>query len=445
MIAAPGRGPSVLLPLRYLVGAAGAFVLAALSLPWLAPELAGHNYQPRILALAHTVTLGWITLTIMGASYQIIPIVLERPIWSERLGRWQFMLLAVGIAGMVGHFFIAEWSGLLWGAGLVALGTAAHLVNAAMSVRGLRQWTFTARLVAGALVGFALTLLFGLVLAAHHVWTFLPPATFPLIHAHFHLALLGWVLPMVIGIAARVYPMFLLAREPGGWPGRAQSWGIGLGVPAVVVGILASRELLVAGALAVTAAVLGHGLWVLDMVRTARRPHLDWGLRLVLAGALFLAPATLLGLALALDVVAGPRAAVAYAVLTLGGWASLTIAGMMLRIVPFLVWYRAYSPRVGRAPVPTLAQLSSPLVEGLACGLLSVGMAVLAVAAFIGEVSVIRASGVIVAAGALAFAVTLARVLGHLRSAGTPARRSAGDQGPGRTGLSANLASPVAR
>jgi hypothetical protein len=277
------------------------------------------------------------------------------------------------------------------------------------------------------------------------VWTFLPPATFPLIHAHFHLALLGWVLPMVIGIAARVYPMFLLAREPGGWPGRAQSWGIGLGVPAVVVGILASRELLVAGALAVTAAVLGHGLWVLDMVRTARRPHLDWGLRLVLAGALFLAPATLLGLALALDVVAGPRAAVAYAVLTLGGWASLTIAGMMLRIVPFLVWYRAYSPRVGRAPVPTLAQLSSPLVEGLACGLLSVGMAVLAVAAFIGEVSVIRASGVIVAAGALAFAVTLARVLGHLRSAGTPARRSAGDQGPGRTGLSANLASPVAR
>ena len=76
---------------------------------------------------------------------------------------------------MVGHFFIGEWSGLLWGAGLVALGTAAHLVNAAMSVRGLRQWTFTARLVAGALVGFALTLLFGLVLAADRVWT-VPPA-----------------------------------------------------------------------------------------------------------------------------------------------------------------------------------------------------------------------------------------------------------------------------
>jgi hypothetical protein len=249
----------------------------------------------------------------------------------------------------------------------------------------------------------------------------------------------------VIGVAARVYPMFLLAREPGGWPGRAQAWGIGLGVPAVVIGILASRWLLVAGALAVTGAVLGHGLWVLDMVRTAKRPRLDWGLRLVLAGALFLAPATLLGLALALDLVSGPPAAMAYAVLTIGGWASLTIAGMMLKIVPFLVWYRAYSPRVGRAPVPTLAQLSSPVVEGVACGLLTVGMAALAGATILGEVWAIRAAGIIVAAGALAFAVSLAQVIGHLRSPRTLPQPAAGDQRAGCTGSSATLTSPIAR
>jgi hypothetical protein len=91
------------------------------------------------------------------------------------------------------------------------------------------------------------------------------------------------------------------------------------------------------------------------MVRTARRPRLDWGLRLVLVGALFLAPTVVLGLGLALEVVSGPRLGLAYTVLALGGWASLTIAGMMLKIIPFLVWYRACSPYVGRAPVPTLA------------------------------------------------------------------------------------------
>ena len=82
-------GPSPLVPLAYLTCAASAFLAAALGIGWLAPDLASHYYQPRVLALTHTVTLGWITLAIMGASYQLIPIVLERPVWSERLARWQ--------------------------------------------------------------------------------------------------------------------------------------------------------------------------------------------------------------------------------------------------------------------------------------------------------------------------------------------------------------------
>src|SRR5262245_3153680 len=112
----PGRAPSAGLPLGYLAVAATAFVVAAVGVPWLAAELTGHYYQPRILALAHTVTLGWITVTIMGASYQLIPILLERPIWSERLARWQLAVVAAGVVGMVGHFYIGRWPGLVWGA-----------------------------------------------------------------------------------------------------------------------------------------------------------------------------------------------------------------------------------------------------------------------------------------------------------------------------------------
>jgi hypothetical protein len=403
-----------MLPLSYLVTATAAFVVAALAVPWLAPALAGHYYQPRVLALTHTVTLGWITLTIMGAAYQIVPIVLGRPIWSERLARWQLALTAIGIVGLVAHFFIGEWSGLLWAAGLVTLGVGLHLVNAILSVRGLAAWTFTARLVALAHGGLGLTALYGTLLGLDKVGRFMPGDLFPNLHAHVHLALLGWVLPMVIGVAARVYPMFLLAREPAGWPGRVQLWGLGLGVPAVVLGILASRTLLGAGALAVAAAVLAHVAWVYGMVRGSRRPALDWGLRLVLTGALALVPATGLGLALALDVVTGPRVALAYAALALGAWASLTIAGMMLKIVPFLVWYRAYGPRAGREPVPSLPDLGWRAGEGLAWALLTTGFVTLTGALALGEVEWIRGAGFLVAAGALAFAATLGRVLHHL-------------------------------
>jgi len=78
-----GGAPSATLPLAYLAAAAAAFVVALTGLPWLAPELAGHYYHPRVLALTHTVTLGWITMSILGASYQLIPVVLERSLWSE--------------------------------------------------------------------------------------------------------------------------------------------------------------------------------------------------------------------------------------------------------------------------------------------------------------------------------------------------------------------------
>jgi len=223
--------------------------------------------------------------------------------------------------------------------------------------------------------------------------------------------------------------LFLLAREPAGWPGRVQLWGLGLGVPAVVLGILANPVLLAAGALAAAAAVLAHVAWVHGMVRGSRRPGLDWGLRFVLTGALALVPATGLGLALALDVLAGPRVGLAYAALALGAWASLTIAGMLLKIVPFLVWSRVYGPRAGREPVPSLPDLGWPAAERLAWMLLTTGFATLAGALALGEPTWIRAAGLLVAAGALTFAATLAHVLHHLmpcarRATVVPARRA---------------------
>ena len=183
-----------------------------------------------MLALTHTVTLGWITLAIMGASYQLIPIVLERPIWSERLARWQLGVLAVAVLGMIAHFYLGTWPGLAAAAGLLAVGIGLHLLNVGLSLRGFTRWTFTARMVVLGYGGLALTTLFGLALAANRVWPFLPGEFFPTLHAHVHLALLGWVTPMIFGVAARVYPMFLLAPAPGRWSCRLQLWGLAVGL-----------------------------------------------------------------------------------------------------------------------------------------------------------------------------------------------------------------------
>jgi metal-sulfur cluster biosynthetic enzyme len=402
------------LPLSYLVAAAAAFVLACAGVPALAGELAGHYYHPHLAALTHLVTLGWITLGIMGASYQLIPIVLERPIWSERLARWQFWFMVIGTVGMVAHFYIGRWPGLLMAAVMVGAVAGMHLVNAAFTLGRFKRWTFTARLIVMGYTGLGLTVVFGLLLGADRIWKVLPGGFFPTLHAHFHLALLGWIAPMVMGVAARAYPMFLLAPEPGGWPERVQFWGLVLGVPVVVAGLLGAPALVAPGAIAVAAAATAHLTWVSRMARNRRRPTLDWGLYFVLTGSAFLIPAGIMGLGLAFGVFSGPRAALAYAVLALGGWVSLTMVGMMLKIIPFLVWYRVYSPQAGRAPVPTLAQLGWPAAEALAFWLLTGGITGLSAALGLGEARLIAATGTVLAAGGFCFAASLTRILHHM-------------------------------
>jgi hypothetical protein len=419
----PGSGLSPLIPLGYLVCAAVAFLTAATGTAWLAPELGSHYYHPRLLALTHTVTLGWITLAIMGASYQLIPVALERPIWSERVARWQLAIVAVAVIGMVAHFYLGTWPGLAGAAGLLAVGIALYLLNVGLSLRGFTRWTFTARLVLLGYGGLALTTLVGLSLAVNHVLPFFPGEFFPTLHAHVQLAILGWVTPMIFGVAARVYPMFLLAPAPRRWAVLLQFWGLALGVPAVVVGLVGVPGLALFGALGVAVAALSHTGWVVEIVRGRKRPGLDWGLRFTLTATAFVVPAAVLGVALAADRLSGPRPALTYAVVVLGGWISLTIVGMMLKIVPFLVWYRVYSPRAGREQVPTLRQLSSPRLEGLTYMLLTGGTVLLAVTVAVGDAAWIRAAGAVLSMGALSFVGVFAQILRHMLDAGTQPTR----------------------
>jgi hypothetical protein len=421
------RVPSPLIPLGYFACAAAAFVTGALGTAWLAPELTGHYYHPHVVALTHTITLGWITMAIMGATYQMVPVVLERPIWSERIARWQLGIVAVAVTGMVAHFYLGTWPGLVGAAALLAAGIGLYLVNLAVTFGGLGRrgsslrlftpWTPTARLMAMSFAGLALTTLFGLSLAANHLVRFLPGEFFPTLHAHVHLALLGWVTPMMLGVSARVYPMFLLAPAPGPWTIRLQICAVALGVPALVAGLLGVPGLTLLGTLAVAAAALVHGAWVARMVRARKRADLDWSLRFTITATAFLAPAIVLGVAIAGDALAGPPVALAYAVVVLGGWISLTIVGMMLRIVPFLVWYRVYGPRAGREPVPTLAALSSPRLEGASYALLTGGTGVLAAALLAADATWVRVGGTMLSLGALAFAAVLVRIFRHLAGA----------------------------
>src|SRR5690606_36003315 len=71
-----------------------------------APEISGHYFNPHILAIVHTAALGWSTMIIMGAAYQLLPVIREQELFSTRLAFLSYLLLTIGTSVLIGCFWI---------------------------------------------------------------------------------------------------------------------------------------------------------------------------------------------------------------------------------------------------------------------------------------------------------------------------------------------------
>jgi hypothetical protein len=381
--------PARWVPLLYFA-LAHASLATALALVALEPgSFAGFFYHPRMLAVVHLVTLGWISASILGSLYVVGPLAFRMPLPARAGDYLAFGSFAVGLLGMVSHFWIDRPSGMAWGAGLVAISMS---YVAARGLLGLR----TAPVPSEARLPMALALLnmmvaagLGLLVAVNKVLPFLPVAHLDVVFAHAHVAALGWGTMMVVGAGYRILPMILPAAMPRGpW-----AWAAPLLLEAGVVGLAGSflahgRGLVLSALLAVAgiAAFLSRVAWMLHN----RRPppselrHPDWGVAHALQGLVCLALACVLGLYLAAAERSQTTLAVAsaYGVLGLLGFLSQMIVGVEARLLPLFAWlwgfadrgYAAQPPSPHRAPSQPLLALAF-LLWTAGVPLLGVGLA----------------------------------------------------------------------
>src|ERR1035437_9627167 len=181
----PKRSPEPDLPGRYLVTGLVGFILFAIGVPLLATELVRTNDDPRVFALSHVAVLGWITMTMFGALYQLFPVALGGTVRSPRLGRWNYWVLATGIAGFVPSFY---WNWTLGVAifGSLTVGGVLHFASQLLrSYASVQDWHPMAYYVLAALVWLVATLGFGFVYALnwHFAWFTVSDA---MLAAHVH-------------------------------------------------------------------------------------------------------------------------------------------------------------------------------------------------------------------------------------------------------------------
>lgn len=394
-------------------------VAGGVGLVWVAPELAAGTYlSPRVAGVTHLFTLGWITTTIFGALYQLLPVALGTPVRWERLGHASFWLFAPGVA--IFATGVATISRALHHAGIVLVSSGILLVaaNVAATLRRAPMRDVSWKAIALA-TGFLVATLGLGILLLHNIHSgLLGGGRLAYLATHLHVALVGWVLLLIVGMAHRLLPMFLVAHGTDtGMTPRAIAL-LALGVPLLAAGLLLDagaaarppiRALAWAGAGAIEAGLVCFLLQARRFYRARVRRRLDPGLRFAAVALALLSAASLLGLAVLARGASDPRLATAYGIVGLLGGFVLFVASLGYKIVPFLAWLGRYRGRMGRQGVPAVADLYSTTVAQGQLALMAAGVVGLAGAALLGNALAARVAATAIAIGTLLHATQMLR------------------------------------
>ena len=401
-------------------GLAGLLLLAAPLLGVInAPACLGSASDPRLLALTHAWVLGFLGSATFGGIYQLLSVAVGEELAWPRLAWIHGALHAVGVPVMVAAFLRGNFSWVAAGGSLVAVGALLASLNMAVTIGRARTKDAVAWAFGFSAFWLSATVIAGFLLAVNRAHPVLPGNSETWLKVHAHLGVVGFYLTLLQGAAFRLLPMFTLGdvknwmRVASGL-GHTQAGLIGL-IFAIAEDIPVAR--IVFGAtIAMGLAMSASEAW--SVIRSRRKRVIDTGVRAFLSGAGALAVAIVLGLMLAAWPDAGDgfsvSGAVAYGFVAIVGALALAVGGMMLKIVPFLVWMRRYGPVIGKEPVPLASKLPSPLLERAWFELHLLGLVLVLLGLARSEAPWLYAGWATIVAASVASLLNHGRIAGHL-------------------------------
>ena len=342
-------------------GLAGACLFAA-ALVATAISLEGDFFQGAFLGLVHLCVLGWLMPIAIGAMHQLVPVVFEVPVRSERAAWIAFALYVVGVAALVGQMWTLQNGWTFAGAGvLVAASIWIYAANLLATLARTRTRTLTGRYVIASLAWLLVAVTLGASLAVHLHAPWLRINHLQLLRVHAHTAGLGFFGLLIMGVAYRLLEMFMLSYGADERAGRIAFVATNAGLVLLTFGLgLPHQALTAAGGVLVAVGVLCFLVQIRLIWRRRTRRKSEAAQSLTLASFAHLLVVALLGTALAaLDFEQETlnRLTLAYGLLALPGFVGSVVVGQLYKILPFLVWLHRFAPYVGLKQVPSASEI----------------------------------------------------------------------------------------
>lgn len=374
--------PPLRLPLQYFFFGNLCLLLALCGLIRYAQDFTGFYYHPRILALTHLVTLGWITANILGAMYIVAPMSLRMKLPAGRIDHAAFWIFAIGVSGMVSHFWLERASGMAWSAGMV-LTALFYLVSRFLSaVRGAGAPGFVKLHLVFAFINLLIAGGWGTVVAINKTNGFLKTPVAANIYAHAHMAAVGWAAMLVFGMSYRLLPMFLPAEPAKGRLPWMSALSMEVGILGIFFSFLYQSRLIFFFALLICCGIV---IFLFLAIRTALHrkpapppvpPKPDFAMLQVLFSFALLVLCAGAGLAL----VRLPsdektlQLALAYGFTALMGFLSQMILGMRAKILSVFTWYHAFTKAQSTGNLPRPVDMPIRIFQAFTCALWILGI-----------------------------------------------------------------------
>ncbi len=335
---------------------------------------------PATLAVVHLLTIGWITLLMLGALHQFVPVITAQSSVAGRSALVSLLAILAGLAGMeagflalAGQFPPSAVLALPVGGTFVLAGVIAAAIPLTRMLWQARPLPFAARFIAVGFVFLFATVGAGLVMGLAFARPDLvswPEAFSRGLRLHVMAGILGWFMLTAMGVSYRLLTMFTLAPEERGPLGTAVLTLSAGGLAATwLLSVAAAAGAPVAPALidaTAGATALGVALYFADMARLyrgRRRNKLELNTGMARVALVAFALSTLLAVWMSLsgneDALAGPLA-----YLFVFGWLSGLGLSQLYKIVPFLTWLERYGSVLGKQQVPRVQDLVDEARDG---------------------------------------------------------------------------------
>lgn len=351
--------------LPFYMYAAVSFLAATILLFFSSSAFVQHYFHPQTLAVTHLMALGWGAMMILGASHQLVPVLIEGKLHSDILAYLSFFSAAPGIPLLAYGFynFYFGWEAQ-WGAILINAAVIFYLINIGISMVKSKKENVHAVFVFTATLWLLVTIVVGGFLVYNFSYNLLSEDSLHYLSLHAHLGIVGWFLLIALGVGSRLIPMFLISK----YNNVKLLWRIYALINFALISFIIiflyieTYWFYFFPMAAIFIALLMFGYFCYKAYRGRLRKKVDDQLKISLLSVLMMLLPVIFLIVIVLSLlfsVDNPRLVLMYGFCIFFGWITAIIFGMTFKTLPFILWNKTYHTRAGIGKTPNPRELFS--------------------------------------------------------------------------------------